>query len=122
MSSRHDDERLSDIVDAIAAIRNHLTRGDLSNGLIFDAVRLSKANSPARNCWVLLISMRVLGTQCCCFRCVFTSDIGLATLRLAHPVVVDDYRANRVTGSFVLIDEATNATVAAGMVGHASFL
>jgi sulfate adenylyltransferase subunit 1 (EFTu-like GTPase family) len=27
-----------------------------------------------------------------------------------------------VTGSFVLIDEVTNATVAAGMVGHAAFL
>lgn len=40
MSSRHDDERLADIVDAIAAIRNHLTRGGLSDGLIFDAVRL----------------------------------------------------------------------------------
>ncbi len=40
MSSRHDDERLADIIDAIVAIRNHLTRGDLSDGLIFDAVRL----------------------------------------------------------------------------------
>jgi sulfate adenylyltransferase large subunit len=51
-----------------------------------------------------------------------TNDIGLATLQMADLMVVDDYRANRVTGSFVLIDEATNATVAAGMVGHASFL
>ena len=51
-----------------------------------------------------------------------TNDIGLATLQIADSLVVDDYRANRVTGSFVLIDEATNATVAAGMVGHASFL
>jgi uncharacterized protein with HEPN domain len=40
MSARHDDERLADIVDAITAIRSHLTRGDLSDGLIFDAVRL----------------------------------------------------------------------------------
>ena len=40
MSARHDDEHLADIVDAIAAIRSHLTRGDLSDGLIFDAVRL----------------------------------------------------------------------------------
>ena len=40
----------------------------------------------------------------------------------ADPLVVDDYRDNRVTGSFVLIDEVTNATVAAGMVGRASFL
>jgi len=40
MSSRHDEERLADIVDAVTAIRSHLTRGDLSDGLIFDAVRL----------------------------------------------------------------------------------
>ena len=37
-------------------------------------------------------------------------------------LVVDDYSEDRVTGSFVLIDEVTNATVAAGMVGHAQFL
>jgi len=40
MNARRDDERLSDIVDAITAIRSHLTRGDLSDGLVFDAVRL----------------------------------------------------------------------------------
>ncbi len=51
-----------------------------------------------------------------------TNEIGLATLQTAEPIVVDDYRDNRVTGSFVLIDEVTNATVAAGMVGRASFL
>ena len=51
-----------------------------------------------------------------------TNEIGLATLQTADPIVVDDYRDNRVTGSFVLIDEVTNATVAAGMVGRASFL
>jgi sulfate adenylyltransferase large subunit len=51
-----------------------------------------------------------------------TNEIGLATLNTADLMVVDDYRSNRVTGSFVLIDEATNATVAAGMVGRASFL
>jgi sulfate adenylyltransferase subunit 1 (EFTu-like GTPase family) len=50
-----------------------------------------------------------------------TNEIGLASLQTAEPIVVDDYRDNRVTGSFVLIDEVTNATVAAGMVGRASF-
>lgn len=40
MSSRHDEERLADIVNVITTIRSHLTRGDLSDGLIFDAVRL----------------------------------------------------------------------------------
>ena len=51
-----------------------------------------------------------------------TNDIGLATLQTADWLAVDDYRDNRVTGSFVIIDEVTNATVAAGMVGRASFL
>lgn len=37
---RYDDQRLSDIDTAITAIRSHLTRGDLSDGLVFDAVRI----------------------------------------------------------------------------------
>jgi sulfate adenylyltransferase large subunit len=53
---------------------------------------------------------------------ISTNEIGIATLQTADAIVVDDYRDNRVTGSFVLIDEVTNATVAAGMVGRASFL
>ena len=51
-----------------------------------------------------------------------TNQIGLATLRTADALVVDDYRDNRVTGSFVLIDAVTNATVAAGMIGCPAFL
>ena len=38
--SRHDAQRLVDIATAIDAIRAHRTRGDLSDGLIFDAVRV----------------------------------------------------------------------------------
>jgi sulfate adenylyltransferase large subunit len=53
---------------------------------------------------------------------IATNEIGLVTLMTADSLVVDDYRDDRVTGSFVLIDELTNATVAAGMIGHASFL
>jgi bifunctional enzyme CysN/CysC len=44
------------------------------------------------------------------------NDIGRVTLRLAEPLVVDPYARNRATGAFILIDEATNETVAAGMV------
>jgi uncharacterized protein with HEPN domain len=40
VNPRHDDDRLADITDAITAIRSHLSRGDLSDGLVFDAVRL----------------------------------------------------------------------------------
>lgn len=38
--SRHDHEWLVDIVDAIQAIRDYQERGDLNDGMIFDAVRL----------------------------------------------------------------------------------
>jgi bifunctional enzyme CysN/CysC len=47
------------------------------------------------------------------------NDIGRVALRTAAPLVVDRYADNRATGSFILIDEATNATVAAGMVVEA---
>jgi uncharacterized protein with HEPN domain len=38
--SRRDLERLADVHQAVAAIRSHVTRGDRSDGLIFDAVRV----------------------------------------------------------------------------------
>ncbi len=45
------------------------------------------------------------------------NDLGRVALRLAAPLAADDFAACRATGAFILIDEATNATVAAGMVG-----
>ena len=44
------------------------------------------------------------------------NEIGRVSLRATAPLFADDYRRNRVTGSFVLIDEATNQTAAAGML------
>ena len=44
------------------------------------------------------------------------NDIGRVGLTLAQPVFADRYADNRATGSFVLIDEATNNTVAAGLI------
>jgi uncharacterized protein with HEPN domain len=38
--SRRDEARLSDIIEAVNAIRDHLTRGDLRDGLVYDAVRV----------------------------------------------------------------------------------
>jgi hypothetical protein len=38
--SRHDPERLNDILTSIRAIERYLKRGDLDDGLIFDAVRM----------------------------------------------------------------------------------
>ena len=48
------------------------------------------------------------------------NDLGLVRFRLAEPLVVDPYARNRVTGSFILVDEATNDTVGAGMVVEAA--
>jgi bifunctional enzyme CysN/CysC len=44
------------------------------------------------------------------------NDLGRIRLRTTQPVVYDPYRGNRVTGSFILVDEASNATVAGGML------
>jgi len=44
------------------------------------------------------------------------NDIGRVTLRTSAPLMVDPYRRNRSTGSFILVDEAHNDTVAGGMI------
>ncbi|HET7647721.1 MAG TPA: GTP-binding protein [Gaiellaceae bacterium] len=48
------------------------------------------------------------------------NDLGVVRFRLAEPIAVDPYARNRATGAFVLIDEATNETVGAGMVVDAA--
>lgn len=44
------------------------------------------------------------------------NDIGRVRLRTTAPLLYDTYRRNRATGSFILIDEATNHTVGGGMI------
>ena len=44
------------------------------------------------------------------------NEIGTATVSTSRPIVFDSYRANRTTGSFILIDPATNFTAGAGMI------
>jgi len=44
------------------------------------------------------------------------NDIGKVALKTSVPLMVDSYERNRATGSFILVDEGTNATVAAGMI------
>ncbi len=48
------------------------------------------------------------------------NDIGAVTLTVLRPIAVDLYRDNRATGSLILIDPESNATVAAGMIASAS--
>lgn len=44
------------------------------------------------------------------------NDIARITIRTTRPLMVDEYRDNRITGSFILIEDATHETVAAGMI------
>jgi sulfate adenylyltransferase subunit 1 len=44
------------------------------------------------------------------------NDICKVKIRTTKPLMVDSYRENRTTGSIILVDDATNETVAAGMI------
>jgi bifunctional enzyme CysN/CysC len=44
------------------------------------------------------------------------NDVGRVRLRTTVPLLADEYRRNRQTGGFILIDEMTNRTVGAGMI------
>ena len=44
------------------------------------------------------------------------NDISKIKIRTTKPLMTDSYRENRTTGSIILIDDATNETVAAGMI------
>jgi sulfate adenylyltransferase subunit 1 len=44
------------------------------------------------------------------------NDIAKVSFRLALPLAVDTYATNRATGAFIVIDESSNGTVAAGVI------
>lgn len=44
------------------------------------------------------------------------NDIARVIMKVQQPIVFDDYKRNRATGSFIIIDETSNNTVAAGMI------
>ncbi|MCZ4570012.1 adenylyl-sulfate kinase [Rhodococcus erythropolis] len=44
------------------------------------------------------------------------NEIGRISIKTQQPLMFDPYRRNRVTGSFILVDETTGNTVAAGMI------
>jgi bifunctional enzyme CysN/CysC len=48
------------------------------------------------------------------------NEIGRVRLRVTQPLFVDPYSENRQTGSFILVDERTNRTVGAGVIGRST--
>jgi sulfate adenylyltransferase subunit 1 len=47
---------------------------------------------------------------------IVSNDIARITLRTTQPLFIDSYSDNKSTGSIIIIDEATNNTVGAGMI------
>ncbi len=45
------------------------------------------------------------------------NDIARVSFKLAQPLFIDPYNQNRATGAFIVIDESTNNTIGAGMIG-----
>ena len=46
------------------------------------------------------------------------NEVGLCTIATTAPIAFDPYKENHTTGAFILIDRATNATAAAGLIAH----
>jgi sulfate adenylyltransferase subunit 1 len=44
------------------------------------------------------------------------NDIGRISVKTAQPIAFESYRSNRSAGSFIVIDESNNNTVAAGLI------
>ena len=44
------------------------------------------------------------------------NDIANVSIKTSRPIFYDPYKKNRITGSLIIIDEATNETMAAGMI------
>jgi sulfate adenylyltransferase subunit 1 len=47
---------------------------------------------------------------------IYMNDIADINIKTSKPIFFDSYKKNNITGSMIFIDEATNETVAAGMI------
>lgn len=52
--------------------------------------------------------------------CLEMNEIGRVSVKLQKPIFYDSYERNRASGHFIVIDEMSNNTVAAGMIRHPS--
>jgi sulfate adenylyltransferase subunit 1 len=87
----------------------------------FDARRkyLVKHTTKTVKVWLMRIEHRVdvnTSQLVAGLKSLQMNDIARVGIKGQQPLVIDSYARNRATGSFILIDEATNNTVAAGMI------
>ena len=67
----------------------------------------------------LSVSMWCLRSVTVAAKTLSLNEVGVCNLSTGRPIVFDPYADNRATGAFILIDRATNETIAAGMIDFA---
>ena len=105
---------LSDTLDISRG--DMLSIGTTNVGKRFDAniVWMDERPSDPKRIYLLKHTTRMVRSEIDCS--LSLNDIGQATVSTSQPLFFDQYRDNRSTGSFILIDPATNFTAGAGMI------
>ena len=105
---------LSDALDISRG--DMLSIGTANVGKRFDAnvVWMDERPSDPKRIYLLKHTTRTVRSEVDCV--LSLNDIGQATISTSQPLFFDQYRDNRSTGSFILIDPATNFTAGAGMI------
>ena len=96
-----------------------LVSGPVQVGQRFDAdiVWMDERPLDPKRMYLLKHTTRVVTAEV--ERALAMNEIGSAAVSTSRPLIFDKYRDNRSTGSFILIDPATNFTAGAGMIGDA---
>jgi sulfate adenylyltransferase subunit 1 (EFTu-like GTPase family) len=95
-----------------------LVAGPVQVGQRFDAdiVWMDERPLDPKRMYLLKHTTRVVTAEV--DRTLALNEIGSAAVTTSRPLIFDKYRDNRSTGSFILIDPATNFTAGAGMIGE----
>jgi sulfate adenylyltransferase large subunit len=93
-----------------------IVKGPTEVGNCFDADLVWMDERPLDSKRVYLLKHGATTVSAEVDRAFTLNEIGAATVSTSRPLVFDGYRANRNTGSFILIDPATNFTAGAGMI------
>ncbi len=94
-----------------------LAAGDVHVGMQFEAQMVWMDERPLDPARVYVMKHMTRSTAAEVDRPLELNQIGSVVVTASRPVIFDPYAVNRFTGSFILIDPATNFTSGAGMIG-----
>ena len=108
---------LEDDVDVSRGDLLTTTQPHVSSHLSAEVVWMDERPLDPRRLYLLKHASRVVTAELDAMLAM--NDIGLVSVTTTRPLLFDTYHDNRVTGSFIVIDPATNATAGAGMIARA---